>query len=221
MLFHISHIAFDKCRNHFFCNEYLICLNINFQDENSRILSYRRHYFDTYKGCIHTIQSFKKTLMSPIDCYRVHTTQNIEYNSIPGSLKQCILVHIKKRNIYRSTGVQISIEITPKSSAFYDECSLQNVNNFRYLSIKNFATLVLVSNRRMVLSSFQRSSCSPMYILFLFSFAFDSLFRLFSSESVNFLFGPRFKFVSDILLDCCACVTIRVQSRVICIRESS
>lgn len=40
----------------------------------------------------------------------------------------------------------------------------------------------------------------PIYILFLFNLAFDTLFRRFLSESVNLLFGPCFELDSDMFL---------------------
>ena len=62
-----------------------------------------------------------------------------------------------------------------------------------YQSKRIFATSALVFPRRTDLSSFQRSHWSPIHILLLPNLAFDSLFRCFLSESVNFLFGPRFE----------------------------
>ena len=51
----------------------------------------------------------------------------------------------------------------------------------------------------------------PIYILFLFNLAFESLFRRFLSESVNLLFGPRFKLDSDMFLSLTT-ISIRMRS---------
>ena len=68
-----------------------------------------------------------------------------------------------------------------------------------YLSRRILAISEIVSRRRAVFISIQRSYSSPIYILFLFNLAFAAFLFLFLAESLNLRFGPGFDFfASDI-----------------------
>ena len=102
----------------------------------------------------------------------------------------------------------------------YDLFSSLKCKHCTCQSKRILATSALVSTRRTDLSSFQRShwSLEPIYILFLFTLAFDSLFRRFLSESVNLLFGPRFKLDSDMFL---SLTTISIRMRSVQVQQRS